>query len=326
MSGVMEKIDVLAPNLMIRASAGSGKTFQLSNRVIGLVGRGEVDPERIVALTFTRKAAGEFADAVLEKLAKAALDPDERKKIEEAVGAIDPMAVLEKVVRSLPRLALGTMDSFFTKVVRGFQYELGITGGSFELLEGPQRRARLVELLGELVGNALWDDNAEEFLAAFRRATIGREQKAVVELLLDFFDGWQDKWRERGPVLQEGLARTFGGLPEVDAWEKEKSKLVKALRSATKDIEWTCKGQDAAMEKSLTAFETHTVGSGSLGGATGFLKGMLEWDGDGALVLKHYKEVLLGPVFEDRLRDLMKLLVDCELSASVERTLSLIHI
>ncbi|MFC7336419.1 UvrD-helicase domain-containing protein [Haloferula chungangensis] len=320
-------MEILSKNLMIRASAGSGKTFQLSNRVIGLVGRGEIDPERIVALTFTRKAAGEFADAVLEKLADAALDDGERSKVEQAVGgAFDPMTVLEQVVRSLPRLALGTMDSFFTKVVRGFQYELGITGGNFELLEGPQRRARLDELLGDLVGNALWDENAEEFLAAFRRATMGREQKAVVELLLGFFNGWQDKWRERGPQLLDGISRTFGNLPEVDAWEAEKSKLVKALRSASRDVEWTRKGQDEAMEKALTALETHTIGSGSLGSASGFLKGMLEWEGSGALVLKHYKEVVMGPVFEDRLKGLMKLLVDCELSAAVERTRAVLRL
>ena len=61
----------LAKNLLIRASAGSGKTYQLGNRVIGLVARG-VPPERIAALTFTRKAAGEFADSVLAKLARAA--------------------------------------------------------------------------------------------------------------------------------------------------------------------------------------------------------------------------------------------------------------
>ena len=66
-------MNILAKNLMILASAGSGKTFQLSNRVIGLVSSG-VDPRTIVALTFTRKAAGEFADEILMKLAQAARD------------------------------------------------------------------------------------------------------------------------------------------------------------------------------------------------------------------------------------------------------------
>ena len=65
-------MNILAKNLLILASAGSGKTFQLGNRVIGLVARG-AEPEKIVALTFTRKAAGEFADSVLTKLAAAAV-------------------------------------------------------------------------------------------------------------------------------------------------------------------------------------------------------------------------------------------------------------
>ena len=62
---------------MILASAGSGKTWQLTNRFIALMGQQllagqEIMPERIVAVTFTRKAAGEFFDAILIKLARAA--------------------------------------------------------------------------------------------------------------------------------------------------------------------------------------------------------------------------------------------------------------
>jgi ATP-dependent helicase/nuclease subunit A len=44
-------------NEMILASAGSGKTYALTTRFIGLLAAG-VEPERIAALTFTRKAAG----------------------------------------------------------------------------------------------------------------------------------------------------------------------------------------------------------------------------------------------------------------------------
>ena len=60
-------------NTMIRASAGTGKTFQLTNRFIRLLLYGAA-PERIIALTFTRKAAGEFFEGILGKLAKASQD------------------------------------------------------------------------------------------------------------------------------------------------------------------------------------------------------------------------------------------------------------
>ena len=111
-------MNILAPNLLILASAGSGKTFQLGNRVIGLVATG-VAPEKIVALTFTRKAAGEFADSVLTKLAAAASEIQTAAGLrnELALPAADFSEALEQVVRALPRFTLGTMDSFFSKAI-----------------------------------------------------------------------------------------------------------------------------------------------------------------------------------------------------------------
>ncbi|MDR2845048.1 MAG: UvrD-helicase domain-containing protein [Puniceicoccales bacterium] len=55
----------------ILASAGSGKTYQLANRIVRLLASG-ADAGTILALTFTRKAAGEFARRTLVKLAAAA--------------------------------------------------------------------------------------------------------------------------------------------------------------------------------------------------------------------------------------------------------------
>ena len=65
---------------MILASAGSGKTYALTNRFVWLLARG-ARPERIAALTFTRKAAGEFFDEILKKLARAADDPAYAREI-----------------------------------------------------------------------------------------------------------------------------------------------------------------------------------------------------------------------------------------------------
>ncbi len=58
-------------SVMIRASAGSGKTWQLANRYLALLVLG-VAPEKIIALTFTKKAAGEFSDRILTRLAEGA--------------------------------------------------------------------------------------------------------------------------------------------------------------------------------------------------------------------------------------------------------------
>ena len=57
-----------AQGLLIRASAGTGKTFRLTNRYLKLLVDG-VEPHDILALTFTRKAAGEIFERVLKRLA-----------------------------------------------------------------------------------------------------------------------------------------------------------------------------------------------------------------------------------------------------------------
>ena len=53
-----------SPHVLIAASAGSGKTYQLANRYLNLLVRGE-SPDRILATTFTRKAAAEILERIL---------------------------------------------------------------------------------------------------------------------------------------------------------------------------------------------------------------------------------------------------------------------
>jgi superfamily I DNA/RNA helicase len=242
----MSKINILAKNLLILASAGTGKTYQLSNRIIGLIASG-VEPERIVALTFTRKAAGEFADAVLTKLAAAASDPAKAARLQAELGLqqADFPAALEATVRALPRLTLGTMDSFFARVVRGFQYELGLTGGTFDLLEGPRAEAAKDELLAEILGGT-FEDGGGEFFHAFRRAMIGREDQKVSEGLRRFVQTWQGRYRadralEWGPSSLSTHRR--------EDWEIHKHALATRARAGLGDIAYTDKRQLACLEK-----------------------------------------------------------------------------
>ena len=125
-------------NVMILASAGSGKTYALTNRFVRLLALG-AKPERIVALTFTRKAAGEFFDEILKKLAHAASEPNDAKKLAGEIGVPELgsdafLKMLRAVVTSMPRLQLGTFDGFFARIARNFPLELGLSG-EFEILQ-----------------------------------------------------------------------------------------------------------------------------------------------------------------------------------------------
>jgi ATP-dependent helicase/nuclease subunit A len=315
-------MNILENNLLVLASAGSGKTFTLSDRVIGLMAGG-VEPERIVALTFTRKAAGEFADAILKKLAEASLDGAKAAELEAKFGGgrVDFTELLEKVVRNLPRLTLGTMDGFFTKVVKGFQYELGVTGGKFDLLEGEAAEGVKDDLLEGLLdgvfGNALPDE--EEFITVFRRATAGKEGTRVLEELRSFIQGWHGHFlaqvdSEWGPAGLAGVA--------VEDWDKGKGGLIAQARRDWPSVVTTDKRQAKAFEAMMEALERHTVGSGSLDHATSLLASVMgaAAEGDGALEVSFYKPFSITGLGAQALRDLVELAARCELAAALSRT------
>ena len=79
--------------LAVIAGAGSGKSETMAARLVWLVANGLVRPDRVLGLTFTRKAAAEFADRVrsrLERLRRAGpLNPGDPGSAGPA-GAEDP--------------------------------------------------------------------------------------------------------------------------------------------------------------------------------------------------------------------------------------------
>ena len=98
-------------HILIRASAGTGKTFQLSNRYISLLASG-VPPTSILATTFTRKAAGEIRDRILERLSDAVLAPEAANElsshleINEAISGFNFERCFLEMVDNLHRLCL----------------------------------------------------------------------------------------------------------------------------------------------------------------------------------------------------------------------------
>ncbi|MFT3991937.1 MAG: UvrD-helicase domain-containing protein [Luteolibacter sp.] len=307
-------------NLITLASAGSGKTYKLSNRVIELVADG-VSPESIVALTFTRKAAGEFADAVLSKLAKAASDEKAAEDLRRSIGKPDAdfSEILSRVTRALPRFTLGTIDSFFAKIVRSFPYELGLSSGKFDLLEGPRAESAKDDLIADLLGDTLSEVTGENFLQAFRRASLGKEGQKVGDGLRHFINEWQSRFRrskgfEWGPPQLAGV--------DLNDWEKHKSSLVATVLRGLSGITETRKGQITALEKLIAQLEAHTIGSGSLGGLTGLFPNLMEKAAKpgGPLELKFYKEFIVPGPAGEALRSLAILLARCETAAALART------
>ena len=287
---------------MILASAGSGKTYALTNRFVRLLASG-APPERIVALTFTRKAAGEFFDEILNKLAKAARDPEEAAKVAEDIGepqlrTTDFLRMLRAMVDAMHRLSLGTLDGFFARVVRAFPLELGL-GGDFEILQEHGARIERQRVLRQLFarsGGAL-DDAQKEFVEAFKRATFGAEEKRLAARLDQFIDLHQDVYLsapDGGAWGNPERIWTSGACPWLQGGAETKGALA-VLR------EWAAgcanEKQRERWELFLAAYETWSPGAMLPAPMEYVLKKAVEaWDalGEGAaeLVIERKKQTL----------------------------------
>ncbi len=118
------------PFRLIRASAGTGKTYRLALRYIELI-RGGASPETILATTFTRKAAGEIFGRILKLLALAVDDREKREEISQYIAGPpltgqSCMAMLKSLVQAMHRVSISTIDSFFSRVLHTYRCELDI--------------------------------------------------------------------------------------------------------------------------------------------------------------------------------------------------------
>jgi hypothetical protein len=120
-----------AENVVLEASAGTGKTRVLVDRYVNLLGAG-VDPEHILAITFTRKAAAEMRQRIVERLKEAsrtsALDAARWRDLRGRLGDI----------------AISTIDAFCLALLREFPLEADVDP-AFELADETEM-PRLIEV------------------------------------------------------------------------------------------------------------------------------------------------------------------------------------
>ena len=238
---------VIIPNELIRDSAGSGKTFKLTNRFIRLLYHGQ-SPERIIALTFTRKAAGEFFAGILTKLAGAAADAGKASELGEYIEVknakpADFRAILRQLIDGMGRLSLGTIDSFFNRMLAMFPLEFGLGGGFTMMSEFEKHQAHSHALESLMARNGASKTEQESLVRSFQLATAGQDSRDFVgsferhlddchELLLRAprADQWGDAsqiwpgdfpWTDTDGDLQEMVAEWRGHLDNGHGFSDE---------------------------------------------------------------------------------------------------------
>src|SRR5262245_20678423 len=82
----------LDESLIVEAAAGAGKTTELVRRILKTLKTGRTTVDRIVAVTFTRKAAGELRLRLrieLDAARNSTADPTETRHLEEALARLE---------------------------------------------------------------------------------------------------------------------------------------------------------------------------------------------------------------------------------------------
>lgn len=198
--------------VLLKAGAGSGKTFVLVEHVLHLTREWHQDWERngaeqafadfigqrfssTVLMTFTKLAAGEISVRLTNRFQRAVAEAPEEEQ-----------AWWAQALAQLDRLTVTTIDGFFYKLVRRGYFpklppDLPI------IMEGP-RRKRLLSLF-----DTWWEQESDRLTPDARR-DLAIHREALIETLLDIFNNpaLRDAWMHFSP--DEARPEALGWLAE----------------------------------------------------------------------------------------------------------------
>src|SRR5665648_850841 len=205
-----------------KASAGSGKTFRLAIEYMKLALSNDANYRHILAVTFTNKATAEMKSHIIGELYHLAKGQDSvyMDVLTDELGwppmQVERQAqlVLKRILHDYSRFSISTIDSFFQRVIKAFNRELGINAAyNVELDE----KSILEEAADRMIQSVEDDPKLLEWLDAFASDKI-REGKG---------------WNLKKDILRLGneiYNETFKSLLNEVAQAKLMPKLHQAVR------------------------------------------------------------------------------------------------
>lgn len=175
----IEAIYTHGQNILVSASAGSGKTFVMVERMIDMIRRG-ASIDRLFVSTFTVKAAGELKERLekrLEEELRLAQTEEERLFFSDQIA-------------QLPAAAIGTMDAFAQQLLMQHGYLLGISPIFRVLTDKAEQDSLKEEVYADLFADYMRGDQAETFRRLVKNFAGNRKDsqgfRAVVDKIYQF--------------------------------------------------------------------------------------------------------------------------------------------
>jgi ATP-dependent helicase/nuclease subunit A len=239
--------------VVVRASAGTGKTFRLAHRYLGLLFDG-AQPEEILATTFTRKAAGEILGRILTRLAAAASEEPARREMlahlspppQQEPSAADCAHLLAALLARLHAFQVRTMDSWFVHLARLHGAELGLPP-AWSVLDPAEAQEQSAELTAALISDLdearirdlVRDLQQQEFRRGVHEGLVELTQAGLAILRDSSEAAWTTVGAGAVPTDAEiadlSVALRDAGFPAGKRWSDVSDK----LNDAVARLDWT---------------------------------------------------------------------------------------
>ena len=169
-----------------KASAGSGKTYQLVVEYLKLLIQNTYNYKHILAVTFTNKATSEMKSRILEQLNILATGRDSIyiETLKSELNLSDEyirqksQQVLKNILHDYNRFSISTIDSFTQRVIKTFNRELGISPNFALELDSSMILEEAVDRLLAKIGQ---DKKLLEWLVHFSEEKITENQSQRIE-------------------------------------------------------------------------------------------------------------------------------------------------
>lgn len=215
--------------LIFKASAGSGKTHQITQEFLKILLKNPNTYRSILAVTFTNKAAEEMKLRILKELSSLAKNEESLhwEKIQEATLlsreklSENAQLALQKILFDYSAFSVFTIDKFFQKIIRSFAWELKIQNKL--TIELDQKRI-LREAIERIYEKLHENSELKKWLIQFSREEIleGRS------------------WNIKKPIAalgEEVYKESYQSLLDLDHQGMNPQKTIVKLRQLIKKIE-----------------------------------------------------------------------------------------
>ncbi|SDQ08730.1 helicase-exonuclease AddAB subunit AddA [Streptococcus equinus] len=207
----IEAIYSYGNNILVSASAGSGKTFVMVERIIDKILRG-ITVDQLFISTFTVKAAGELKERLEKKISQS---------LQKATDN-DLKTYLNEQLLALQTADIGTMDAFTQKLVNQYGYTLGISPTFRIMTDKSEQDLVKNDVFADLFADYMTGKNKDVFRKLVRNFSGNRKDssafRGIVYKIYDFSQATDNPKKWLAEVFLKG-AKTytdFSAIPDQE--------------------------------------------------------------------------------------------------------------